>query len=79
MAKVFVWIQNFKSENFMYIEWSEEKFLKGSVGHQIKLWFWNKLQMTDLWLMQLVSYTYIYVNKKKLNINFLSWQILFFN
>jgi len=30
---------NFKSENFMQIEWSEEKFLKGSVGHQIKLCF----------------------------------------
>jgi len=26
----------------MHIEWSEEKFLKGSVGHQIKLCFWNK-------------------------------------
>ena len=42
----------------MHIEWSEEKFLKGSVGHQIKLYFWNKLQMTDLLLMQLASYRY---------------------
>jgi len=25
--------------NFMHIEWSEEKFLKGSVGHQMKLCF----------------------------------------
>ena len=33
-AKVFFRTQNFKSEKF---EWSEEKFLKGSVGHQIKL------------------------------------------
>jgi len=36
-AKVFFRTQNFKSQNFMHIEWSEEKFLKGSVGHQIKL------------------------------------------
>jgi len=42
----------------MHIEWSEEKFLKGSVGHQIKLYFWNKLQMTDLLLMQLASCRY---------------------
>ena len=29
------------------------------VGHQIKLWFWNKLQMTDVLLMQLANYRYI--------------------
>jgi len=85
MAKVFVWTQNFKSENFMHIELSEEKFLKGSVGHQIKLLFWNKLQMTDLLPMQLASYRYmltyiyiyIYIYLWKLNINFMSWQIWF--
>jgi len=43
----------------MHIAWSEEKFLKGSVGHQIKLCFWNKLQMTDLLLMQLASCRYM--------------------
>jgi len=40
----------------MHIEWSEEKFLKGSVGRQSKLCFWNKLQMTDLLLMQVAKY-----------------------
>jgi len=49
----------------MHIEWSEEKFLKGSVGHQIKLWFWNKLQMKDLLLMQLASYRYMLTKKIK--------------
>jgi len=42
----------------MHIEWSEEKFLKGSVGHQMKLSFWNKRQMTALLLMQLPNYRY---------------------
>ena len=37
VAKVFFWTQNSKSENFMQSEWSEEKLLKGSVGHQTKL------------------------------------------
>jgi len=58
LAKVFFWTQNFKSENFVHIEWSEEKFLKGSVGRQMKLCFWNKRKMTDLLLMQLASYIY---------------------
>jgi len=49
----------------MHIEWSEEKFLKGSVGHQIKLWLWNKLQMTDLLLMQLASYRCMLTRKIK--------------
>jgi len=49
----------------MHIKWSEEKFLKGSVGHQIKLWFWNKLQMTDLLLIQLASYRYMLKRKMK--------------
>ena len=52
----------------MQIEWSEEKFLKGSVGHQIKLWFWNKLQMTDLLLMKLASYRYMLIKKIKYQI-----------
>jgi len=65
MAKVFFWTQNFKSENFVYIEWSEEKFLKGSVGRQVKLCFWHKRQMTDLLLMQLASYEYVLTRKIK--------------
>jgi len=49
----------------MHIEWSEEKFLKGSMGHQMKLYFWNKVQMTDLLLMQLSSSTYMVTRKLK--------------
>ena len=56
---------NFKSENFVYIEWSEEKFLKGSVGRQMKLCFLNKCQMTDLLLMQLARYRYVLIKKIK--------------
>jgi len=63
--KVFFWTQIFKSENFMHIEWSEEKFLKGSVGRQMKLCFWNKLQITDLLLMQLASNRNVLTRKFK--------------
>jgi len=49
----------------MHIEYSEEKFLKGSVGPQMKLCFWNKLQMTVLLLMQLASYRYVLTRKIK--------------
>ena len=49
----------------MHSEWSEEKFLKDSVGHQMKLCFWNKRQMTDLLLMQLASYRYVLTRKIK--------------
>jgi len=47
----------------MHIEWSEEKFLKGIVGHQNKLYFWNKFQITDLYLMQFSSYKSILIRK----------------
>jgi len=47
------------------IEWSEEKFLKGSVGRQMKLCFLNKRQMTDLLLRQLASYRYVLIRKIK--------------
>jgi len=56
---VFFWTQNFKTDNFMHSEWSDQKFLKGIVGHWMKLCFWNKRQMTDLSLMQLASYRYV--------------------
>ena len=65
MAKVFFWTQNFESKNFVHIELSEEKFLRGSVGRQVKLCFWNKRQMTDLLLMQLASYEYVLTRKIK--------------
>jgi len=44
---------------------SEEKFLKGSVGRQMKLCFWNKRQMTDFLLMQLASYRYVLTREIK--------------
>ena len=46
-------------------EWSGEKFLKGSVGRQMKPCFGNKRQMTDLLLMQLASYKYVLTRKIK--------------
>jgi len=63
----------------MQVEWSEEKLLKGSVGHLMKLCSWNKRQMTDLLrqmtdflrqmtdllLMQLASYRYVLTRKIK--------------
>ena len=83
LAKVFFWTKNFKSENFMHIKWSEEKFLKGIVDLQIKLWFWNKLQMTHFLLMQLASYKNLLTKKSKYQLyvlidficlqNFLVW------
>ena len=49
----------------MHPERSEEKFLKGSVCHKMKPNFWNKLQMTELLLMQLGSYKYMLTIKIK--------------
>jgi len=49
----------------MHSEWSEEKFLKGSVGHRMKLCFRNKCQMTDLLLIQLASYRYVLTREIK--------------
>jgi len=40
-------------------EWSEEKFLEGSVGHQTRVCFWNKSQITDPLLMQLACYRHM--------------------
>ena len=42
-----------KFENFMQSEWREEKFLKGSVGDNMRLRFWNKHQKIDRVFMQL--------------------------
>ena len=47
-AKVCYSNGNVKFENFMHIEWSEEKFLKGIVGDKTRLRFWNKHQNIEL-------------------------------
>jgi len=47
-AKVCYSNGNVKFENFMHIEWSEEKFLKGIVGDKTRLRFWNKHQKIEL-------------------------------
>jgi len=40
ISEIFSWQKCFSElENFMHSEWSEEKFLKGIVGHQMKLCF----------------------------------------
>jgi len=67
-AKVFFRTQNFKFENFIQREWSEEKLLEGSVGHQTRLCFWNKCQMTDPFLMQLASYRHILAREFKYHV-----------
>ena len=38
MTQVLFRTEIVKSENFMHSDWSEEKFLKGSVGHTIRQW-----------------------------------------
>jgi len=40
---------NVKFENFMYMEWSEEKFLKGIVGEKTRIRFRNKHQKMELY------------------------------
>ena len=40
-------------------EWGGEKFLEGSVGHQTRLCFWKRCQVTDLLLTQLASYRHV--------------------
>ena len=52
-AKVCYSIGNVRFENFMHMEWSEEKFLKGIVGDKRRLRFCNKDQMIKLLFMQL--------------------------
>ena len=52
-AKVCYSHRNVRFENFMHMEWSEEKFLKGIVGDKRRLSFWNKHQQIELVFMQL--------------------------
>jgi len=40
----------------MHVEWSEEKFLKGIVGDQMRLRFWNRHQKIKLLFTQLARY-----------------------
>ena len=55
-AKVCYSNGNVKFENFIHMEWSEEKFLKGIVGDKTRLHFWNKHQKTQLLFTQLARY-----------------------
>jgi len=47
---------NVKFENFMHIEWSEEKFLKGFVGDKTRLRFRYKHQKIELLFTQMTHY-----------------------
>jgi len=47
---------NVRFENFMYMQWSEEKFLKGIVGDKRRLRFWNKHKKIELLFTQLARY-----------------------
>jgi len=40
----------------MYMQWSEEKFFKGTVGDQRRLRFWNKHPKIELLFTQLARY-----------------------
>jgi len=52
-AKVCYWNGNVRFENFMHVEWSEEKFLKGIVVDKRRLRFWNKHQKIESLFTQL--------------------------
>jgi len=47
---------NVRFENFVHVEWSEEKFLKGVVGDKRRLSFWNKNKKIELLFTQLAHY-----------------------
>jgi len=53
--------ENVKPEHFMHSKQSEKKFLKGSVGHKMRLRFWKKrhARMTELLLAHLASYRHV--------------------
>jgi len=53
---------NVKFENFMHMEWREEKFLKGIVGDKTRLRFWNKHQKIELLFTQLACYNRMHEN-----------------
>ena len=50
----------FKLREFVQVKWSKKKFLKGSVGNEMRLRFCIKLQKIDLVLMQLARYKYMH-------------------
>jgi len=51
---------NVKFENFMHVEWSEEKFLKGIAGDKTSLRLCNKHQKIKLLCTQLARYNRIH-------------------
>jgi len=55
-AKVCYSNGNVRFENFMHMEWSEEKFWKGIVGDTRRLRFWIKHQKIEFLLTQLARY-----------------------
>ena len=57
-AKVCYSNRNVKFKNSMHIEWSEEKFWKGSVGDKTRLRVWNKHQKIQLVFTQLARYNW---------------------
>jgi len=59
-AKVCYSNRNVKFKNFMHMEWSEEKFLKGIVGDKTRLRFWNKHQKIELVFTQLARYNWMH-------------------
>ena len=48
--------RNVKFEKFMHSESREKKFLKGIMGDEMRLRFWNKHEKMDSVFMQLVRY-----------------------
>ena len=55
-AKVCYSNGNVRFENFMHMQWSKEKFLKGIVGDKRRLRFCNKYQKIESLFMQLMRY-----------------------
>jgi len=55
-AKVCYSNGNVRFENFMHMEWSEEKFLKGIVRDKTRLRFSNKHQKIEILSTQLACY-----------------------
>ena len=55
-AKVCYSHGNVRFENFIYVQWSKEMFLKGIAGDKRRLRFWNKHQKTELLFSQLARY-----------------------
>jgi len=59
-AKVCYSNRNVKFKNFLHMEWSKEKFLKGIVGDKTRLRLWNKHQNIELVFTQLARYNWMH-------------------